>query len=144
MKKIMTHMLWKPKSFLTPLMGEMLMEDFFRPAHTASARCTLPAVNIQEKEDGWKLELAVPGIPKDKIQIQVENNLLTIKAEMNEEKEEIKYQRREFGYVSFTRSFTLPETVNVEGIEARQEDGVLYLTLPKKVPARNEKQITIR
>ncbi len=139
----MTHMLWKPKSFISPLMGDMLMDDFFRPS-SASARCTLPAVNIREQEDGWKLELAVPGIPKEKIKIQLENNLLTITAEQTEEKEEVKYQRREFGYVSFSRSFTLPEIVNVEGIQAKQEDGVLSLHLPKKMPVKNEKVISIQ
>jgi HSP20 family protein len=120
-------MLWKPKSFISPLMGDMLMDDFFRPS-SASARCTLPAVNIREQEDGWKLE----------------NNLLTITAEQTEEKEEVKYQRREFGYVSFSRSFTLPEIVNVEGIQAKQEDGVLSLHLPKKMPVKNEKVISIQ
>jgi HSP20 family protein len=142
-EKNMTHMLWKPKSFMSPMLGDMLMEDFFRPS-VASARCTLPAVNIREEEDGWKLELAVPGIAKDKIKIQVENHLLTITAEQVEEKEEIKYQRREFGYVSFSRSFNLPETVNVDGIQAKQEDGVLSLHLPRKMPVKNEKVIRIQ
>lgn len=136
-------MIWKPKSFISPLMGEMLFDDFFRPGN-ASAKCTLPAVNIQEKEEGWKLELAIPGIAKDKVKIQVENNLLTITAEQTEEKEEVKYQRREFGYIAFTRSFTLPESVNVEGIIAKQEDGVLNIFIPKRTPVKNEKLITIQ
>ena len=139
----MTHMLWKPKTFMSPLMGEMLLDDFFRSGN-ASTRCTLPAVNIQEKEDGWKLELAIPGTPKEKVKIQVENQLLTITAEQTEEKEEVKYQRREFGYLAFSRSFTLPESINVEGIEAKQEDGVLGIFIPKKSPVKNEKVITIQ
>ena len=139
----MTHMLWKPKTFMSPLMDERLLDDFFR-AGNASTRCTLPAINIQEKEDGWKLELAIPGTPKEKVKIQVENQLLSITAEQTEEKEEVKYQRREFGYLAFSRSFTLPESINVEGIEAKQEDGVLSIFIPKKLPVKKEKVITIQ
>jgi HSP20 family protein len=139
----MTHMLYKPKNFMSPLMGEMLLNDFFRSGNESSGSI-LPAVNIQEKEDGWKLELAIPGIPKEKVKIQVENQLLTITAEQVESKDEVKYQRKEFGYPGFSRSFTLPESINLEGIEAKQEDGILGIFIPKKLPVKNEKVITIQ
>lgn len=99
---------------------------------------SIPAVNIQEKNTNFVVQLAVPGLSKENFSIEVEENILKISAEVSSENEEnktedeIKYTRKEFNYNSFKRSFTLPENVNVESVNASYENGVLEITLPKK------------
>lgn len=92
-----------------------------------------PAVNIQEEEKQFSLELAAPGLKKADFKINLENHLLTISKEKKEEKEEVKnnYTRREFVYTSFSRSFKLPKTILEGKIKADYVDGILKLTLPK-------------
>ena len=95
---------------------------------------SVPAVNVRETDKGFEIELAAPGLSKKDFKITVENRILTISSERKEEKEEKvkEYTRREFSYSSFSRSFTLPENVKEEGINAVYEDGVLRLMLTKK------------
>lgn len=125
-------------------------EDFFsRDVYNGNLRgANLPAVNISEDDDNFEVEVAAPGLKKDDFKINLENNLLTISGEHkeeNEEKEGKKISRREFNYTSFNRSFTLPETVEADNIQAKYQDGVLRLTLPKKEEAKKQppKQIKI-
>lgn len=122
-----------------------LFDDFFRPWNQwfdnspfLGKRLTVPAVNIKEHKDEFCVSLAVPGMIKDDFNIDVEGNMLTISCEKEEKKEEkeAKYTRKEFNYTSFSRSFTLPDDVNREKIDARYEEGVLKLVLPKKEEAR--------
>lgn len=110
-------------------------DDFFRKA-------ALPAVNVIENEKNFDLELAAPGMKKDDFKINVENGVLSISAEKKEEKEEKdkNYTRREFSYNSFARSFTLPENANADEINARYENGVLRLSILKKVPSKPAKK----
>ncbi len=95
---------------------------------------TLPAVNVIEKDDAFSLELAAPGLKKDDFKINVNENVLTISAEKKVENEEVKdkYTRKEFGYSSFKRSFTLAKSINGEKINATYSDGILSIELPKK------------
>ncbi len=119
-----------------------VFDDFFKPwnewfdngGSLMGRIMTVPAVNIIENKDDYKVSLAVPGMKKDDFNIDVEGNMLTISSEKEENKEEKdeKYNRKEYSYSSFSRSFTLPEEVNKEKIEAKYEDGVLKLMLPKK------------
>ena len=97
---------------------------------------SMPAVNIVENEKDFKISLAVPGMKKDDLKIDVEGGMITISAEKEEKTEDEKYNRREYNYSSFTRSFTLPDDVMKDKIEARYEDGVLELMLPKKEGAK--------
>lgn len=100
---------------------------------------SVPAVNIIEGEKEFKIELAIPGMAKEDIHIQVNDGVLTIKADKQIEKSETeKTLRKEFGYVKFSRSFTLPELINVEAIEAKFENGILGLHLPKAVEVKPE------
>jgi len=94
-----------------------------------------PAVNICETNDNYELEFNAPGRKKEDFKITVDKNILTVsffekKEEQTEEKRQ--FIKREFGTQSFKRSFTLDEKINAEGINARYENGILYLTLPKK------------
>jgi HSP20 family protein len=104
---------------------------------------SLPKVNIKETAETFIVEMAVPGLKKSDFQIDLDNQVLVISSEVKEENEhkEENYTRREFGYSSFKRTFTLPESVNNEKIDASYKDGILYVFLPKKEEA---KQKTIR
>lgn len=106
----------------------------------------VPATNIHETKEGYHLELLVPGRTKEDFGIEVEKNVLTIKFEQKEEtkQEDLKTLRREFTLNSFKRSFTLGEQVQVEGIQAKYEDGILRVWLPKQEVAKFSKQIAVQ
>jgi len=109
--------------------------DYFNGGMSPAAySASVPAVNIHESENDFSVQLAVPGMKKSDFNIEVENGILTISAEMESEKNEenVKYTRKEFSYSSFKRSFTMPESVNPDKISASYENGVLNLMLPKK------------
>ncbi len=91
-------------------------------------------VNIHETKDAYHLEVSVPGLKKEDIHISVDNGLLTISYEKKEEtnSDEYKTVRREFSFESFKRSFTLSDKVNADAIQAKYEDGVLKVHVPKK------------
>ena len=113
--------------------------DWFENGGTFSGRTmTMPAVNIMENKNDYGLSLAVPGMKKEDFNIDVEGNMLTISCEKEEttEQNNERYNRKEYNYSSFSRSFTLPEEVNREKIEAKYEDGVLKVMLPKKEEAK--------
>jgi HSP20 family protein len=93
-----------------------------------------PAVNIVETNDSYELEFNVPGRKKEDFKITVDKDILTVSFEKKEEEKEEnkKFIKREFVSKSFKRSFTLDEKINAEDINAKYEDGLLRLTLPKK------------
>ena len=95
---------------------------------------SLPAVNIKETSKEFSLEFAAPGFNKNDFKVNIENNVLTINANKEEEKNEEnkRFTRREFSFNSFSRSFTLPENVNTDKIDAKYNDGILRLSVPKK------------
>lgn len=131
-----------------------LLDDFFKPWNewfNGGLRKTMnvPAVNIVDKPDHYLLSLAAPGLKKSDFNINVDGNMLTISSEREEKKEEKdeRHTRREYNYSSFSRSFTIPEDVTKEKIEAAYEDGVLKVTLPKKEEAKKaaiSKQIQVK
>jgi HSP20 family protein len=99
---------------------------------------SVPAVNIAENSSSFRVSLAAPGMKKEDFKISVEDNMLTISAEKKEEKEQKdeKFTRKEFNYSSFNRSFTLPKDVIADKINAKYEDGMLKLNIPKKEESR--------
>jgi HSP20 family protein len=106
---------------------------------------TVPAVNVAETSEGYRVEVAAPGLLKEKFNVSVNNNVLTIsykQEESTEEKQE-KFTRREFFYTNFQRSFTLPNTVESERIEAKYSDGVLHILVPKREEAKVKPSRTI-
>lgn len=94
---------------------------------------TIPAVNVEETEKAFNLEVAAPGMKKEDFKVEIEKSMLRISAEAKVEKEDKKddYTRKEFNYQSFSRSFWLPENVLADEIKANYKDGVLKITLPK-------------
>lgn len=108
--------------------------DFGKDFFDGELAIRMPNVNITETAKDYQVELAAPGLKKDDFKIEVENGYLSISAEKQEEKKEEKknYRRHEFSYNSFCRSFALPENIISDKIDAKYEDGLLRLTLPKK------------
>lgn len=133
-----------------------LFEDFFKPwnewfdqkENFWDRLLSVPAVNITENKDNYEVALAIPGVKKSDLKIDVQGNMLTISSEKEETKEEKekRFTRKEYNYSSFSRSFTLPDEVKQEKIEARYEDGILKLTLPRKEEAKvfASKQIAVK
>lgn len=107
---------------------------------------TLPKVNIKEDADAFMVEMAVPGLKKTDFDINIEDSILVISAELQEKEEnnDNGYTRREFGYSSFKRTFTLPETVNESKINASYNEGILQVHLPKKEEAKQKPPRTIK
>jgi HSP20 family protein len=141
---------------LFPVMNS-LFDDFFTRDlwnwgnnSQSSTNTTIPAVNIRETNENFEVEMAAPGMTKNDFKIELDGNLLTIsseKQEQREEKEGEKYSRREFSYQSFQRSFQLQkDVVDADKIEAKYENGVLHLVIPKKEDAKQKppKMIEIR
>jgi HSP20 family protein len=117
-----------------------LMEDIDRNFIWGSAglRQMMPAVNISENEDGFMLEMAAPGMKKSDFKINLDNNVLTISSEKQEEQEDSKqnYSCKEFNFSSFSRSFTLPKSIDFDKIKADYKDGILRVSLPKREDAK--------
>jgi HSP20 family protein len=105
----------------------------------------MPAVNILETATDYKIELAAPGLNKEDFQINLKKDTLSVWAERKAaEGAEVKdYNRKEFDYNSFARSFVLPETVDAEKITAEYVNGILYITIVKKEEVNTNKEIKV-
>lgn len=119
------------------------LSDFFKDSYlNDSDWSTSPAVNIAENKEGFRIEVAAPGLGKDDFKINVEKRVLEISSEKENTKEEgseeDRYHRREFYYSSFKRTFTLPSYADVDNISANYKDGVLSVTVPKKEEAKEK------
>jgi HSP20 family protein len=144
------------KNALTKVKGTFpgLLNDFFKPwdewfdnGVLPTRTLTVPAVNISEEADSYNVTLAVPGMKKEDFDVDVNANIVTISAETESETEDDdkKYSRKEYNYSSFSRSFTLPENVIGEKIEAGYENGVLTVVLPKKEETKDKsKKVTVK
>ena len=133
----MTLIRWHQRNPLGDMMSNIFeneLGDFF------GKRITNPAANIVEQNESFLLEIAAPGLKKDDFKIHLENSVLTISAEMEDAKKEEgrNYTRKEFYYGSFSRSFTLPKTIDLESIKADYQDGILKVTMPKREEAKLE------
>lgn len=93
----------------------------------------VPSVNISENQKSYVFEVAAPGLSREDFKLEVDNNMLYISAEKTEESSEEKkgYTRQEYSFNTFQRTFSLPEHVNENEINARYEDGILKITVPK-------------
>lgn len=131
------------RSFRPFYMPNIFDEDLFTGLSNRTA--STPAVNIKEDEKKYSLELAIPGINKNDLKIDIKEDVITISSEMKKESEENSdgYKRKEFSYSAFSRSFYVPENVNKEKIEASYKDGVLYVTLPKEDEQKSKISKTI-
>src|ERR1051325_32378 len=138
---------WDPFREFTTLQDRMnrLFRDSYGDHEEALTTSTFaPAVDVYEDEHNVVLKIEVPGIDEKDIDVRVENNTLTVHGERKFEKEEKEenFRRVERQYGSFTRSFTLPQTVDSENVSANYDKGVLKISLPKKAEAK-PKQIKV-
>ncbi len=130
----------KPSSFL--------FDPFFLNGTSAPINYRRPELkpkiftNILKTEDGFKIELAVPGFQKDDFTIDIEDNQLKVGLEMKETDEKIKYTKQEFVTGSFSKSFHLPKNIDVDKISAQYDLGILSISLVKK--AQITKKIDIQ
>lgn len=127
---------WEPSEGLSSLRHEMdrLMEDFWkRPWREGLTGDIEPAVEVSDTKKTVVVKVQVPGVPKDRIQVNVTDDVLTVKGDMQEEeeKEEKNYHRREIRYGSFTRTVQLPTSVIADKATAKLKDGVLEVKIPK-------------
>lgn len=144
---------WDPFRELNTLQDRMnrLFQDSFsgqtslnRNEESLISGAFVPAVDVYEDEHNVVLKMEIPGVDQKDIDIQLENNVLSVRGErklQNEEKEE-NFRRIERRYGSFTRSFTLPNTVDTDNIKAVCENGILKITLAKRAEAK-PKQIKV-
>ena len=107
---------------------------------------TKPATNIFETEADFKIEVLLPGFNKEDVQMNFQNNLLTIKVEKEKDNktEEFKYSHREFGAFNFEKQYNIPKSVNNEKINAQFENGILNIVLPKKEEALEKEPVNIK
>jgi len=110
------------------------------------AETVLPKANVKETKDEFVLELAVPGFTKNDFVIDLDNDVLTVSGENKLENKttDSNYTRREFGYSTFKRTFTLPDIIEDSKISANYENGVLKVILPKRDEAKQKPVRTIK
>ena len=127
----------------TDVFDSILNDKYFGGSSVSKS----PAVNIAETENQFHIELAAPGLKKEDFKISLEKNLLSVSAEKKAENvdETKKYSKREYSYSAFSRTFTLPETVDHANIVAEYTDGILNITVAKKEEAKIQtREITIK
>ena len=110
-----------------------LLDEFFDDAVTTQQSSFVPRIDLSEDENQFEINVELPGMDKDNIDVSLENNQLTVsgKREWKQENDGKTYHRVETSYGEFTRSFTLPENVDEESISAKYNDGVLNITIDK-------------
>jgi HSP20 family protein len=145
----MTLIKWNNRELETPF--RKIMDRFFGgdiSDFVGDFNGTVPSVNIKETKDDVKLEVAAPGMSKDNFKVILENDYLTVSAEKQNDMEskDENYDRKEFSYESFQRSFYLPENmVKADKIDAKYSDGILHITVPKaeEAKAKEPKRIDV-
>jgi len=128
-------------TWLPTVFDDMFKTDWLGgTTNVNSIGTSIPAVNIQETEDNFSVEVAAPGKTKDDFNIELDNDVLTISSEEKKEKEDTeksgRYTRKEFSYSTFKRAFSLPESVDSNKISATYNNGVLEILLPKREEAK--------
>lgn len=124
------------------LFDDFFSRDLWNPGfnNSSASNTTIPLVNIRETSENFEVEMAAPGMTKNDFKVELDGNTLTITSEKKQDdvvNEGERYTRREFSYHSFQRSFQLPkDVVDADKIEAKYENGVLRLVIPKKEEAR--------
>lgn len=120
------------RNFLnTRLLGNDILDlenDFW------NGSATVPLANISETKNEFRVDLCIPGFKRDDFKVEIENGILSVSSEKKEETkdENETYSRREFSYSSFTRTFELPENVLEDKINAKYDNGMLHIAIPKK------------
>lgn len=125
-----------------PILNDVFGDNFLNDSDWS----TSPAVNIAENKDGYRIELAAPGLNKEDFRINMEKRVLEISSEKQSTKESEpndavngdRYYRKEFVYTSFKRTFSLPDAADTDHISASYKDGILFVNIPKKEQAKEK------
>ncbi len=134
-------------SLVNPLpvfFDDLFNRDLFNWGNSnfSDTNTSVPAVNIKETAENYEVEVAAPGMTKKDFKVELDGNTLSISSEkshQNEEREGERYSRKEFSYQSFQRTFTLQkDVVDIDKIEAKYENGLLQLLIPKKEEAKQK------
>jgi len=126
------------------LFDDFLNRDFFNWGLTnySDTNTSIPSVNIKETSDNYEVEVAAPGMTKKDFKVELDGNVLTISSEKTlkqEEDTDVRYASREFSYQSFSRTFNLrKDVVDTEKIQAKYENGILHLLIPKMEHAKQK------
>jgi HSP20 family protein len=112
------------------LLNEFFNDDF--RMNVINNNHSVPSVNSIENDNSFEIDLAVPGMKKDDFTIQLNDKVLVISSENTNSVENNSMSLNEFNYSSFQRSFTVPETVELDKIKANYKNGILKVKLPKK------------
>jgi len=135
------------RNMLMPSMENLFSSFFGNDLMNKDYATYVPSVNITENESSYSIEASAPGFEKHDFNVQIEDGILTISGEHKQENitKDKQFVRKEFNYGSFSRSFNLVDLVDEEKIDAKYENGILRIELPKneKNKARNLKQIQI-
>lgn len=125
---------------------DFFTRDLFNWPSNSSTGTSIPKVNIYETDSEFHVEMAAPGMKKDDFKVELDNNMLTISSQLEtkNEDEHRNYQRREYSFQSFVRTFHLPDSAEPEKINAKYVDGVLNLMIPKKEEAKRKPAKTIK
>ena len=142
---------WNDRFFEDDFFGDMrklmrVFEDDSTPSLFRKNRylSNLGSTNVQENENEYKVEIQVPGFKKEDITLEVENNYLTISGKVENKKESDNYKLKEFNRETFYRSFTLPDNIDSDNINAECKDGILTLSIKKKEIVSNKKVLEIK
>jgi HSP20 family protein len=130
---------YKNKNF--PTVFERFFDDEFFKFDLP--KVSTPETNVIENENDFVVETVLAGIDKDNVKLRVENGVLSIEAERKEENKS-KYNRKEMFFGKLQRSFTLPDNVDIENVDAKFENGILKVVLPKTVSVDSSKLIEIK
>jgi HSP20 family protein len=125
---------------------EILLNDLFNDSLYAQKTITSPALNILEKENGFRVELSAPGMSKEDLKVDInKENQLVISAEKKNESKEKKdrYLRKEFGHSQFVKVLTLPDDVDKEAVTASYDNGILAVEVPRKIKESVEETTSV-
>lgn len=135
----MTVVTTKKRNRLYPdLLDDFFNDGFFDAVPFAALAKTngafVPGANVIENSDNFIIELAAPGLDRNDFKVEIKNGILNVSSEKQEEHEEEgkNFRRREFSFAAFNRSFALPDNLLEDKIDAKYQNGILKLTLPKK------------
>lgn len=125
---------------LTVFKNNTLLDNFFNDFYFDNSKLTSrSSYNLYDNENGYVIELLVPGFNKQNLSIEIENNQIFVKGENNKKDDSLKYQS--FSYHSINKVFNIPENVDTDDIEAEVIDGILKINLPKRKTKKEKRKV---
>ncbi len=140
------NLIKRQESFIPTVWDNLIENSLFNQNSNGHSEKTIPAVNLSEDNDKFYIELAAPGLKKETFNIKLVKNKLTVSTNIEKTETDKKFSRIEFGYNSFSRTFTLPSIADFNKIDATYIDGILNITIAKKEEAKElaERNIEIK